>query len=257
MIARRWGSDTAQSFFIHTDLLKSRSIFFKNFLPSIVRANDTKAEEFDGYSTYHTGLFWRQEKLSITPVFEFPTESADAFENYVQLLYTGALPIQDLPAKPNADGDILSAWKEALCDAVHQTCSALYKLYALCTRIGDNTSKRVLLAAFLKQASTLRSNGTVYRPDKFAIANVYDNTAAKDPLRMFLVDCYVYEGTSDWVYEAGEKSKHPPAFLADFMSVMLERRATPDYASRLTDAKFYQDMLRALEEGIGRGEEKK
>lgn len=254
VIAGRWGSDTAQSFFIHTDLLKSRSIFFKNFLPNIVRANDTKAKEFDSYSTYHTSLYWRREKLSLTPVFEFPTESADAFENYVRLLYTAELPIQDLPAKPKADDDILSAWKEGLCDSVHHTCSALYKLYALCTRIGDHTSKRVLLVAFLEQASTLRSNGIVYRPDKFAIADVYDNTTAQDPLRMFLVDCYVYEGTSDWVYEAGEKSKHPPAFLADFMSVMLKQRATPDYASRLTDAKFYQDKLSVLEEGGG-GEE--
>jgi hypothetical protein len=139
--------------------------------------------------------------------------------------------------KSKAEDDSLSVWKEVLCDSVHLTSSALYKLYALCTRIGDNPSKRVLLAAFLSMASTLRSNGSVYRPDKFAIMDVYDNTAAQNSLRMSLVDCHVYEGTSAWVYEAGEKSRHPQAFLVDFMRVMLERRATLDYASRFTDAK--------------------
>ncbi|KAH3960195.1 hypothetical protein HBI13_117510 [Parastagonospora nodorum] len=218
VIVGQYKPETAQFFFTHTDLLKSKLTFFKIFLPNTAQATENEAGEFDGYSTYNTSLYSRQEKASLTPVFEFLTED-------------------DFPAKPKANDDSL----------------ALYKLYALCTHIGDNPSEHVLLAAFLSMASTLRSNGSVYRPDKFAIMDAYDNTTAPDPLRMFSVDCYVYDGTSAWVYEAGENSRHPHAFLADFMSVMLERRATPDYASRLADAKYYQDKLSALEDG----EEKK
>jgi hypothetical protein len=86
VIVGQYHLETAQSFFIHTDLLKSRSTFFKDILRNTAQATGNEAGEFDDYSTYHTGLYWRQEKASLTPVFESPTESADAFENYIRLL---------------------------------------------------------------------------------------------------------------------------------------------------------------------------
>jgi hypothetical protein len=195
---------------------------------------------------------WREGEEGIV---KLPVDKPDIFANYVQLLYSGALPIFDDPQKPKIHPETMSGEEvkkieadfTALIEvAVDKVYIILGELYLFCEKIQDPTTKKNLLVSFIKASCQTRATGTVYYPDPRVIKRVYSGTLPSDPLREFLVDCYVYAGYTLWI-DQDCKDLLPPEFLYDFMVKTYRVRPLPEDRSQIQDTSYYLEKLNAPE----------
>jgi hypothetical protein len=201
---------------------------------------------------------WREGDEGI---IRLPEDEPDVFAIYVQLLYTGKLPIYEEPSKPEGLTRLTRAEGEkeypefyaSVHAAVNREYIMLAKLYVLCEKIQDVTAKCALLSAFVESTLKVRVDGSQSFPPTQPIRHIYQGTLTSDPLRAFLVDCYVYEGYIGWAYE--KYHNFPHEFLYDFMVGAYQVRTAPMDKSRTKDAKYYIDKLVEPEKEIKKGAE--
>jgi hypothetical protein len=242
---------TSQSFSVHADLLTSRSAFFAKALRNYIKVyrGEEKDEAMHGIEQQ---IQWREGEEG---VIKLPVDKPDVFANYVQLLYSGVLPIFDDPKKPDIHPTTMSRervkkieadFKALTVIAVDKVYTMLGKLYVFCEKIQDDTSKKDLLVSFIKASCQTRADGSVYYPDQLVVRRVYSGTLPSDPLREFLVDCYVYAGHSKWI---GQDCKDilSPEFLYDFMVETYRVRPRPEDRSQIENTNYYLEKLKALE----------
>jgi hypothetical protein len=247
------GEDTKtppQTFSVHADLLASRSAFFAKALRNYTKMYRGEGKE-EAMHNVEQQIQWREGEEGVV---ELPVDQPEVFANYVQLLYSGALPIFDKPERPKMDPKTMTReevknmdadFEQLIVGAVDRMYLMLGELYVFCERIRDIAAKHNLLVAFIKESSRSRANGSTYYPDQLVVEHVYPNTLPSDPLREFLVDCYVYVGHSKWI--SGGYKDFPAEFLFDFMVSIYQVRARPEDRSRLKDTDYYLEKLNAPE----------
>jgi len=86
-----------QTFFVHSELVMSRSKFFakalKNYTPLDQAGDDKHATS----SVEGRGCFWKEGHEGVV---RLPVDKPVVFAHYIQLIYTGVLPMPDEPEKP-------------------------------------------------------------------------------------------------------------------------------------------------------------
>jgi hypothetical protein len=250
------GEDTttsSQSFFVHADLLTSRSAFFAKALRTYAKANQSDKGEAT-HSTEDQSIQWREGEEG---VIKLPVDEPQIFVHYVQLLYAGVLPIFDDPKKPEMDPitttederkKLKASFEDLMCRAVTKVHNMLGKLYVFCEKIQDATAKQDLLASFVKECSETHGTGFRYFPLAATVRDIYSGTLPSDPLRAYIVDCHVYVGHSEWLDKEDGPKDYPHDFLFDFMAATYKVRAKPLDNSRIGDTKYYLDKLIEIEE---------
>lgn len=234
----------SRSFFIHAGLLTSRSPFFANALKSY-KPFDENTDGKSFYDSEHQCSQWRE---GMEGVVHLPQDEPEVFSNYVQLLYYGVLPIGDDPKEPEPTEDktVLDKFKKDMTKALSKVYLMLAKIYVLCEKLQDITSKGMLLASFIEESSRVRGDGNIHYPHLTIIGLIFFGTVEGDPLRAFVVDYYVYVAPPEWTRAMELYSKK---FLYDVMVGMIEKRAAPADISKLKDKKYYQDKLAAFAKG--------
>jgi hypothetical protein len=119
----------------------------------------------------------------------------------------------------------------------------LTKLYIFRDKIGDVTAKQVLLVSFVEECTETRATGKSYYPNSAHVSWVYSGTFPRDPLRVYLVDCYAYMGLSTLVGPKHNYESFPQEFMFDLLAKIYEVRAKPNDSSKLRDTKCYLDKL--------------
>jgi len=220
----------SRSFFVHRDLITSRSKFF--------------AKAFRSYSGTDNGAIkWREGEDGI---IKMPEDSQDVFTQYLQLIYYGRVPVGKT-LKGDTKGLSAKDLDKALDDLSDQEYVALSKLYVFCEKVEDLHSKAIIITAFVETARTLRENNTVYYPNPGPIKIVYDGSMNRDPLRQFLVNCYVLRADERW-FEGSAIDDYNPQFLFDALVEMAKQRDKIGDKARIQTAEQYCKKLLEAEE---------
>lgn len=240
---------TEQSFFVHRDLLTSRSSFFAKALKDYDKS-DQRDESSESNDESPGSFKWREGNEGVV---RLPVDDPVIFANYVQLLYTGALPIEDDPKKPMPDvnlseeeaKEVKHKFGGFMSTAVQREYAALVGLYVFSEKVQDATSKRALLAGFVEASRSWEDRASHY-DGVHILRQIYSGTLPGDPIRDFLVDCHVLKGRSGWL-EGHTCVDYPPEFLFDMVKCFYEKRVAPKNISQIKDAKHYQDKLQQSE----------
>jgi hypothetical protein len=223
-----------QSFFIHKHLLTSPSRFFTKTLEEYTD-NDQYSEKA-GDAIQGITMKWRED---VEGVIKMPVNEPEVFTNYVQLIYTGVLPIRDELKIPERDLDLSvddakkpehDFKKQHMYPAVTQLHQALVKLYIFCDKVQDLEEKRAVLAAVVDAVQIVYD--TCYYPSSSIISMVYAGTLSSDLIRAFLVDIYVLCSWSGFA-EPKDHSQFPHESLFDVMVGMFKGRTQPTDTSRI------------------------
>jgi hypothetical protein len=244
---------STQTFFVHADLLTSRSSFFAKALRSYAKAgpgdDEDKAKQVVEYESVH----WREGEERVV---RLPVDEPEIFANYTKLIYAGVLPILKDPKKLEMDPATMTEdgikkaeakFKERVVCAVDVVFETLAKLYVFCEKIRDKVAKQTLLESFVKESSETRASGTNYYPGPVPVRDIYFGTLPSDPLREFLADSYAHVGLSTWLGQKQNYKSVPHEFLFDLAAELYKVRAAPADRSRLRDTKYYLDKLTEFE----------
>jgi hypothetical protein len=253
---------SSRSFFVHADLLTSRSRFFAKALKNYVESKeqtgaedsstamegDQRKNKQSADTSVGEAIMWKEGKEGVV---ELPVDEPEVFGDYVQLLYTGALVVFNEPKrrptpkwnekrqKGVVDVDLRDLHMR---DEVMDSYGRLTNLYVLCEKICDTTAKSAILAAFIELSDKQSSYGLSWPPTHVCLLEkIYAGTQMTDPLRAFVVDNYVLLGDSAWANDAAEGFPHE--FLYDVMVCMYKDRAPPRSKRRVRQASYYQQKL--------------
>ena len=137
--------------------------------------------------------------------------------------------------------------QDAVQEAMRNLYCMLIKLYIFCDKVQDVSSKRILLAALVEASDTRRKDDSYHYPAIAAIADAYTNIPASDPLREFLVDCVVYQGSPSWMHDENdcydEYNCYPHEFCFAVMIGLMTKEEGSLANLDVGDAKYYQDKL--------------
>lgn len=215
--------DTSASFFLHEDLVTSRSCFFRKAL---------KTYGEDG------SLQWREGEERIV---KLPEDEPRVFASYVQLLYLGKLPIHK--ALTDIETKDSNELKKLLVINVEQEYMLLARLYVFCEKVQDTKSKAAVISAFVEASCKSRANGLRHYPHTAAISCIYKGTPELDPLRDVLVDFWIFHAHSGWT--GPEKvDDYPHEFTYEVMKGLIKEREKPEAPARSRDAAYYCEKLR-------------
>ena len=216
---------------------------------------DQQTRENDMANTATECIMWLEGEEGVV---KLPVDEPEVFAGYVQLLYTGLLPMYEEPQNVEsvqADAGtkkqdskrrkIAREHKEAQSTAIHRSYEKLVKIYIFCEKIQDITAKRTLLAAFVENSLKEDDSGSHTFPDATIVRSVYGGTLTSDPLRAWLVDCYVIHGHGGWSED--KYTNFPHEFLHDVMKRMYAERGAPKDRGKTRDVKYYQDKLLEVE----------
>lgn len=215
-------------------------------------------------------------------VVKLPEDDVEIFELYVQLLYTGLLPLNKRPEIPeetatknatderkgeNNDLDPASSSHEDSSDSNESDADSekekevseeekpidyhlvseykqLCKLYVFCDKVQDVFSKNKIVDAIIEATEEKQKDGLERYPSSTCISLIYDGTTRSSAMRRLLVDFYIEQGWSKWL---GEKDAEvlPKDFLFDVAQGMLERRARPLQDLRAGNGSNYHEEVPA------------
>jgi hypothetical protein len=244
---------STQTFFVHADLLTSRSSFFAKALRSYAKAGRSDDEDKAKQVAEHESIQWREGEEGMV---KLPVDEPEIFANYTKLIYAGVLPILNDPKKPEMDPTKMTEdetkkaeadFRERVICAVELVFESLGKLYAFCEKIRDKVAKQTLLESFVKECSETRASGSNYYPGPVAVRDIYSGTLPSDPLRTFLADSYAHVGHSKWVGQKQNYESFSHEFLFDLAAELYKVRAAPVDSSRIRDTKYYLDKLTEFE----------
>lgn len=137
------------------------------------------------------------------------------FQTYAHWLYHGVLPNRG--AQGGGD-DPAGAGTEY---------AHLAGAYILGEELGHGTFCDAVLDAIIGLANTKGESGNYAFPGRSIVRYVYANTAAGSPIRRFLVDIYVANGTGEWLPEELEGAP-PGEFLLQLARGLFERDKCAD-----------------------------
>ncbi|KAF1946600.1 hypothetical protein EJ02DRAFT_430537 [Clathrospora elynae] len=219
--------EVSKPFFVHEELITTRSRFFQKALRKYGRDEDIQ---------------WLEGKERVV---KLPDDDAEIFAAYVQLLYQDRLPCY----KPITATEAGSALKQAVHRTSHEEYDLLARLYVFCEKIQDVTAKGLLISAFVQASRKLREDGCKYYPAADQIKYVFEGTPDSDPLRQLFVDYYVYRGHSGWTENSRPEDYHHD-FLHMVMVLMVTERKRPANHDKMIHASSYRAKLRGVgEEG--------
>ena len=281
---------SSQTFFMHEDLIASRSSFIKNALNASIPTKhrddspadktsqapvvdqdestwiDCEATDINSQDDTETpdtqstpkaldvakGSCDLAEKDS--GAVELPEDDPKVFGNYVQLLYSGVLPIHEHPettgtsesieAKEKTDKDL----KSAVLSAVDKEYKMLGNLYVFAEKLGDLKAKCSILSATIEATQKKRADGLRYFPCSTVIKDIYAGTKPADRMRKFLTNVALLMWHEGW----GEEAKHTQyhyEYLFDVVVAMGKGRAVPTDELTLQSIEHatpYCDELEAL-----------
>jgi hypothetical protein len=113
-------------------------------------------------------------------------------------------------------------------------------------KIQDIHSKHLLISAFVEASQKKRTDGKSYYASPMEIRAVFNGTTEADPLREWLIDCYVYKAHNGWVAERSPESYHPE-FMFAVMVGMIRERASPTNSEKVCNAAGYRAKLRSVD----------
>jgi hypothetical protein len=174
------------------------------------------------------------------------------FEDYIKLLYRGLMAdhLHVNPSIPAFTGNETkkakkAALEEATLNAVDIEFERLINLYVFCEHVQDLDAKKVLLSTLVESTRKIRYDDMNYYPsEQDVVHSIYAKTPTGDPMREFLVDCFVIKGTHEWIRHTSA-TDYPPEFLFDVLATTFEYRSKPESElfSRLEDAAHYCNKL--------------
>jgi len=163
-----------------------------------------------------------------------PEDEPEVFANYIQLIYTGSIPISGELKVVNTTCATKEAGSEAGQDIeltafrhVVGEQTMLGKMYVLCEKIQDLQAKNSIRIAMLDSVNQARSNESSYYPHLNVIKEVYAGTLPGDQMRILLANIGVSCGYSEW-FPNSETSDYHPDYLLDVVKGMWNRRGLPD-----------------------------
>ena len=217
--------ERSRSFFVHRDLITSRSKFF--------------AKALRNYGESSNGdITWREGEHGIV---ELPEDCLDVFSHYLELIYQGHVPV----GKQFVGDTEAMSYKErikAVGEFHDQEYVALSKLYVFCEKVGDVQSKVMLVTAFVETSQKVRTSASTYCANAECTKIVYDGTLDGDPLRKWMVTCFALRAHESWF--TGERvENYNPQFLLDVMAEMAKRRAQISDYSEIRNAEHYCKQL--------------
>jgi hypothetical protein len=242
----------SQTFFVHKDLITSRSRFFAKALKDYTGSKSVENEGGKSSKSEIGGISWLEGEEGVV---KMPEDEPEVFANYIQLLYYGTIPIynelEQVPASNTLDNGTTSKrefarqLEHAVALAARQEYNTLAKMYVLCEKIQDTAAKRSVFAAFVEATTKSRVNNDQHYPVYSTVRLIYAGTLTSDPLRTFVTDCHVLVGHSGWVASADD---YPHEFLYDVTLGMFKERAVSDAKARLRlkDTETYLKKLDVL-----------
>jgi hypothetical protein len=197
------GGERGESFWVHKDLISSRSDFFANALKrEWMKVKDRK--------------------------IELPDDEPKIFALYLQLLYTDKLPVKEIESLrksgdsgDSSDNDDSEYWK--LKDA---ECLELCQLYILADELQDVTSTNTVIDAILgvfKEMVDMDDGDLGPFLDFEVIKLVYDSTPMLSPLRQLMADHWVHRANKFWLGDE-DRDALPEDFLFDVLRGTLDKR---------------------------------
>ena len=175
--------NTQKTFSVHEDLICARSKFFRNAL----QGTWTEAQD---------------------KIVKLPEDEEKTFELYLELLYTGDLPI--------------------LCNKSPQA-TRLAKVYVLAEKIVDIESKNTIVQAILARAAESK-----YPPCTTAVRLIYEGTPDSCPARRLFLDLWLEKETPTWFDKDFEDL--PKDFLVELArGLLVSRRDKEQNPSRVVE----------------------
>ena len=203
----------ARSFWIYKDLICFRSPFFENALS-------------------HN---WKESEDN---VIRLPEDEPEIFDLYVQVLFTGKIPVGEVMSIDESEKDEANSEDEAVKQASLEYIR-LGKLYVFAEKLQDVTTKNLTVTAFV-EALSLRRLGMRHFPNSDVITLIYNGTPKPCPIRELLVDIYaIYAVPSWWGKDVAED--YPKDFLFDTMRRLTEDREGSVDSSKITKATNYHE----------------
>ncbi|KAF2706562.1 hypothetical protein K504DRAFT_504685 [Pleomassaria siparia CBS 279.74] len=147
----------SQTFFVHERLVTDRAPFFQRAINEELRDSDDK-------------------------IIELPDDSPTVFFTYLQLLYTGKLPIK------------VKNLRQDNKDARHEY-DILVELYVLAEKFEDVETRNIAIDAMIAKSRTERSV-----PGMYNVQRIFDDTSDESPLRTFVVDLYAEIGNEQHLH---------------------------------------------------------
>ncbi|PVH96596.1 hypothetical protein DM02DRAFT_484747, partial [Periconia macrospinosa] len=182
-----------QTFLVHEEILCNCSEFFRRAM------NGDWAESSDR-------------------VVKLPEDEADTFELYLNLVYTGNIPIKkDTPTPRDND----ASDDEDGFDPLH----ILVRIYILAEKLQDVLAKNQLVRSLLALLVETDRNGYYYRFVAYTIFIIYDETPKNSGLRRIAIHSYtdpMWEGFLEY-----HKNKWPREFLFDLALAFMNNRDGP------------------------------
>lgn len=205
---------------------------------------DSKAKDVTTES-----IMWKEGEEGIV---KLPVDNPEVFANYVQLIYTGVLPIDSFSTslKSGAKTEQPASKKQKVekftdedpIQAIRMF-QKLGSLYVFCEKIQDVEAKRALLTAFIEVSYMKDGEGDEFFPPVGTVQDLYAGTLATDPLRAWLADSFAMYG-EDAISKKRYK-KYPLEFLRDVMMAMFKLRVVNDEKSQEECVQHYLDKFKS------------
>ncbi|CAO2656483.1 Nn.00g052860.m01.CDS01 [Neocucurbitaria sp. VM-36] len=235
--------EEVRTFHVHGDVLTSRSQFFakalRGYKASCESGNENNSTE---------AIQWKE---GLEGIVELPDDKPETFVAYLHLIYLNELPVRgssSIPViAPNATEEDRKKAKEDITQAMNLAVNHEYRvlanLYVLADKIQDIAAKRAILEAMVEATFTIRNDGSTTYPGIPTIDRIYAGTSASDPMREFLVDCYVFAGNHfTWSREDGNRFPHE--FLFDVMVQLFKDKSAPMTMVKPRNTAKYLDKLK-------------
>lgn len=163
---------------------------------------------------------WKEAESRLV---NLPEDDAITFDLYVQLLYTGQIPIQD----------------------DNEEFVKLCKLYVLCEKLQDTDAKNAILQAMLAKIRGSPSRS----PGAFAINTIYHGTPENSPARNLVLDFFVKRENRLSVYHLILQGHHYPEEFVRHLAVQLLKQRSFEGPETLTDCdvRKYQEKVKEKE----------
>lgn len=161
---------------------------------------------------------WRESESRI---FALPEHDVEAFQVYMNWLYSKRLPVKS--EDPLDDEYLLIA-----------------KMIVLGDRLQDLDFQDAAVDAILDKSRSSTMNGQAIAP---TVNYVYENTLEDSKARKLLVDFYVCRGNEDWLRDSDGLRDLPAEFISDLAIALLQRRGKPDSGdpAYMTDTCVYHN----------------
>jgi hypothetical protein len=215
--------DKRKSFLVHKDLIVSRSDFF-------ARALNGK---------------WKEDDDNVVKLTE---DEPEIFGLYIQLLYSGKLPLQDTPStkdggKVNTNRESAEKAKDYDGDSINEEFRKLCQVYVLSDKLQDTTAKNAIIDAYIESTNQHLKGGL---PSLEEIKIVYSGTLPSSAMRRLIVDLYVTYGNSSDI-DKRDRNVLAEDFLFELVVGMLGRRSLPN------DLKWFLNSPDYHEKAVKKG----